>query len=141
VAEPAVRTLPNTLLIGPDDVIGECLDRLVTSAASPVLFCDIAEPDFTNRGARSLIVRDVDRLTHTNQQRLVEWLNRNDGDTRIIATSARPVFPRVERGEFSEALYYRLNTVTLVLSEPIDVSWAGPAQQSIGTDHGATHTL
>jgi hypothetical protein len=106
-----------------------------------VLFCDGAEPIFTNGPIRSLIVRDVDRLTRTDQERLIEWLNRHDEDTRVIATSARPVFPCVERGQFSEALYYRINTVTLVLSARPDGRWVGPVPQASSAGHGAPHTL
>ena len=132
---------PNLLLIGPDAVVGECLDRLIASAASPVLFCDGAEPIFTNGPIRSLIIRDVDRLTRTDQERLIEWLNRHDSDTRVIATSAWPVFPYVGRGQFSEALYYRINTVTLVLSERPAGRWVGHAQASTGAGYGAAHTI
>ena len=53
------------------------------------------------------------------------WLNRHDEGAQIIATSTRPVFPRVARGEFSDALYYRINTVTLVLGDGPDVRGIG----------------
>jgi hypothetical protein len=132
---------PNLLLIGPDAVVDECLDRLIASVVSPVLFCDGARPALTNGPVRSLILRDVDRLTRPDQERLIEWLNHHDAGTRVIATSARPVFPYVERGEFSDALYYRINTVTLVLSERPDVGWIGHAQPSTISHHEAPHTL
>jgi hypothetical protein len=131
----------NLLLIGPDAVVIEYLDRLITSVASPVRFCDGAAPDFTNVPIRSLIVRDVDRLDRADQERLIEWLNRHDEDARVIATSVRPVFPHVERGEFSDALYYRINTVTLVLSERPDVPWVGHAPQPTRSDDGATSII
>ena len=114
---------------------------MITSVASPVQFCDGAAPDFTNVPIRTLIVRDVDRLGRADQERLIEWLNRRDVDARIIATSARPIFPRVERGEFSDALYYRLNTVTLVLSDGPDVRWIGHVLPSTNSGDGASHTL
>jgi Sigma-54 interaction domain len=132
---------PNLLLIGPDAVVGECLDRLITSVASPVQFCDGAAPTFTNVPIRSLIVRDVDRLNRADQERLIEWLNRHDEDARVIATSAHPIFPHVERGEFSDALYYRINTVTLVLSERPDVHWIGYALPSNHSGDGAPHSF
>jgi len=132
---------PNLLLIGPDAVVSECLDRLITSVASPVQFCDGAAPDFTNAPIRSLIVRDVDRLDRADQERLIEWLNRHDEAARVIATSARPIFSHVERGEFSDALYYRINTVTLVLSDRPDVHWIGHVLPSTNADDGAPHTL
>jgi hypothetical protein len=132
---------PHLLLIGPDAVVSDYLDRLITSVAPPVQFCDGAAPDFTNVPVRSLIVRDVDRLDRAEQEQLIEWLNRHDAETRVIATSARPVFPRVERGEFSDALYYRINTVTLVLSDRPDVHWIGHALLSTNSGDGAPHTV
>jgi transcriptional regulator of aromatic amino acid metabolism len=132
---------PNLLLIGPDAVVSECLDRLLTSVTLPVHFCDGVAPDFTNVPIRSLIVRDVDRLGRADQERLIEWLNRRDEDARVIATSARPIFPHVERGEFSDALYYRINTVTLVLSDRPDVHRIGHALPSTNSGVGAPHTL
>jgi hypothetical protein len=50
---------------------------------------DGTEPIFTNGPIRSLIVRDVDRLTRTDQERLIEWLNRHDRDTRVITRVGR----------------------------------------------------
>jgi Sigma-54 interaction domain len=132
---------PNLLLIGPDAVVGECLDRLITSMVPPVQFCDGAAPDFMHVPIRSLIVRDVERLDRADQERLIEWLNRHDGYARVIATSARPIFPHVERGEFSDALYYRINTVTLVLRDRPEVHWIGHALPSTGSGDGAPHTL
>jgi len=132
---------PNLLLIGPDAVVGECLNRLITSVASPVQFCDGAAPDLTNLPIRSLIVRDVDRLDRADQERLIEWLNRHDDHARVIATSARPLFPHVERGAFSDALYYRINTVTLVLSDRPDMHWIGHALPSTSSGDDAPHTI
>ena len=122
--------LPNLLLIGPDAVISECLDRLIASVPSPVVFCGGAGPDLTTDTVHSVIVRDVDRLSQADQERLVDWLNRQDGEIRVIATSARPVFPHVEQGAFSAALYYRINTVTLVLSERPDARSVGGTLRS-----------
>ena len=133
--------LPNLLLIGPDAVISECLDRLLASVPGPVLFGDGAGPDFTTDPVRSVIVRDIDRLSQADQERLVEWLNRRDGETRVIATAARPVFPQVEQGEFSAALYYRINTVTLVLSERADMRWVGNAQRPTFGERGAPRVI
>jgi len=126
----------NVLLIGPDALVGDCLDRLLASLASPVRCCDGAAPHFTNAPIRSLIVWDVDRLDRADQERFIGWLNRHDGEARVIATSAEPVFPRVERGEFSDALYYRINTVTLVLSDRRDADWIGRGSAR-GSEHSA----
>jgi hypothetical protein len=132
--------LPNLLLIGPDAVVGECLDRLITTVVPPLRFCDGTDAEFTDGPVQSLIVRDIDRLTRAGQERLIAWLNRY-GDARVISTSAWPVFPHVERGEFSEVLYYRVNTVTLVLSERPDVRWFDHQPLSTSRYHGAPHTI
>jgi hypothetical protein len=106
----------NLLLIGPDAATREFLAPLMASLPSPVVFCNGAEPAFPDGPVGSLIVRDVGRLTRTHQQQLLEWLNDRSRSARVIATSAEQVFPDVTRGVFSDGLYYRLNTVTLLLN-------------------------
>jgi hypothetical protein len=60
---------------------------------------------------------------------LLEWLNDRSGSARVIATSARSVFPNVQRGLFSDSLYYRLNTVTLALNRQGRARHVGHAQR------------
>ncbi len=107
---------PNLLLIGPDAAIREFLDPLMASLEAPVVYCDGASPEFPNAPIGSLIVHDVARLTPADQQQLLEWINDPSRSARIIATSAGPVFPNVKRGVFSDGLYYRINTFTVMLS-------------------------
>jgi sigma-54-interacting transcriptional regulator len=107
---------PNLLLIGPDAATREFLAPLMATFVAPVVYCEGATPEFPAGPVCTLIVRDVARLTRTHQQQLLEWLNDRGGSAQVIATSARPVFPSVVRGSFSDSLYYRLNTVTLVLN-------------------------
>ena len=108
----------NLLLIGPNAATREFLAPLIASLASPVVYCNGAEHRFPNGPVGSLIVPDVGRLTRVRQQQLLEWLNDGRLGGRVITTSATPVFPNVKRGLFSEDLYYRLNTVTLLLNRP-----------------------
>jgi DNA-binding NtrC family response regulator len=93
------------------------------------VFCNGAEPEFPDGPVGSLIVRDVGRLTRTHQQQLLEWLSDGSRSARVIATSATQVFPDVTSGVFSDGLYYRLNTVTLLLNQRDRQEWAeyGPA--------------
>jgi transcriptional regulator of aromatic amino acid metabolism len=104
----------NLLLIGRDEVTRTFLAGLMSSLATPVVYWDGATLDLPNAATGSLIVRNCARLSRASQQRLLEWLKDHQG--RIIATSTKPVFPRVERGLFSDGLYYRINTVTLLLN-------------------------
>jgi hypothetical protein len=122
----------NLLLIGPDAATSEFLAPLMASLASPVVCCDGAEPEFPNGPVGSLIVRDVGKLTRVHQQQLLEWLSDRTRSARVIATSARPVFPSVQRGLFSDDLYYRLNTVTLLLNRPRRARHVGEARASTG---------
>jgi hypothetical protein len=107
--------MPNLLLIGPDTATRPYLDRLM--ALPSVRSCDSAEPRLPSEPVGSLLVRDVERLTRESQERLVEWLNGPGFHTRVVATSVTSLYPMVERGEFSDALYYRINMVTLLLEE------------------------
>lgn len=93
------------------------------SLPSPVVYCNGAEPDFPRGPVGSLIVRDVERLTQAHQQQLLEWLDDQRRGARVIATSARQVFPDVNSGLFSDSLYYRLNTVTLLLNQRDRQEW------------------
>jgi len=106
----------NLLLIGPDAATREFLVPLLASLPSPVVYCNGAQPEFPNGPVGSLIVRDVGRLTRTHQQQLLDWLSDRRRSARVIATSATQVFPDVTSGVFSDGLYYRLNTVTLLLN-------------------------
>ncbi len=52
-------------------------------------------------------------LDRREQARLNDWLAERGDEVRVIATSPQPLYDRVERREFLEPLYYRLNVVCL----------------------------
>jgi hypothetical protein len=108
----------NLLLIGSDAATREFLAPLIASAASPVVYCTGTSPEFPDGPVGSLLVRDVGSLTPVHQQRLLDWLN-NRRHWSVIATSAGSVFSMVKSGVFAEDLYYRLNTVTLLLNQAL----------------------
>lgn len=118
------RQLPNLLLIGPDTVTRAYLDRLMASQPASIRSCDSGEPDLPSEPVQGLVVRDVERLTREHQEQLVEWLNGPGFQTRIVATSGKSLYPMVERGEFSDALYYRINMITLLLDESAAIGTA-----------------
>ena len=84
------------------------------SLASPIVHLDAANPALPATPVGTLIVRDVARLSPSHQEQFLAWLNAQTA-TAVIAVSARPLFPRVRRGAFSDPLYYRLNTVLVEL--------------------------
>jgi Carboxypeptidase regulatory-like domain/Sigma-54 interaction domain len=113
---PHLRS-PNLLLIGSVAATREFLARLMSSLPTPIVWCDGATPEIPSDPVGSLIVSDVAHLTKSHQERLLDWLNDPSRRVRVIATSTGAVFPKVERGEFCDNLYYRLNTVTLLLAQ------------------------
>jgi transcriptional regulator with GAF, ATPase, and Fis domain len=109
--------MPNLLLIGPDAATRAYLDQQMALPPSSVRSCDGAALELPIEPVQGLVVRDVERLTRDRQDQLVEWLSGPGYHTRIVATSGVPLYPMVERGEFSDALYYRINMITLRLDE------------------------
>ena len=65
----------------------------------------------------TVVVRDVDALTADEQRALLAWLDSGESRTQVVSTASAPVLPLVEAGAFNDALYYRLNTVYINLSE------------------------
>jgi DNA-binding NtrC family response regulator len=62
----------------------------------------------------ALILHGVDALVHADQRRLLDWL----GDAlavKVISTAPAPLLPRIERGAFLDSLYYRLNTICILM--------------------------
>jgi hypothetical protein len=109
--------MPNLLLIGPEAATRAYLDRQMLPLPSSVRSCNGADLRLPSEPVQGLVVRDVERLTRDHQDQLVEWLSGPGCHTRIVATSGAPLYPMVERGEFSDALYYRINMITLRLDE------------------------
>jgi hypothetical protein len=72
----------------------------------------------SHRRVATFILHDVDQLTPADQQALLQWLDLAAGRIRVISTTEEPLWARVTRGEFDEALYYRLNVVYLDLGAP-----------------------
>jgi hypothetical protein len=108
---------PNVMLVGSDAAIAAALCEMQTQFRQPVASVEaqqLAEMPLTlPRGA--LVIRGISGLSKADQRRLHEWLGPASGATQVIATSAVPIYPFVEGGTFLDALYYRLNTVYLVL--------------------------
>ena len=62
---------------------------------------------------RSLIVRDAECLTATQQRSLAALLSRSLGRVQVISIAGARLYPLVRQGLFLEDLYYRLNVVLL----------------------------
>jgi len=63
--------------------------------------------------AGTLVLHDADELTPCDQDRLLAWLDRTAGQTRVVSTAAGPLWRLVRAGTFNDVLYYRLNAVSV----------------------------
>jgi hypothetical protein len=70
----------------------------------------------------ALILQDVDLLSAAEQTRVLAWMGAASRRTKIVSTTARPLFLLVARGLFDDGLYYRLNTLLLQADSDADVS-------------------
>lgn len=108
----------NMLLIGADDVVWRVLGTQL-QLASPIVTWQPGEPfNLPMAGAaRTVVIREVGKLTETEQVRLLDWLDGAVGRTQVVSTSATSLLPGLEEGAFINALYYRLNTVCVDLTD------------------------
>jgi len=111
----------NLLLIGASGTTRAFIDDLMSSLVGPVVCWD--GTDLPTDSIGSLVIHDVASLTPAHQDRLLEWLNHHSLRRCVISTSIEPFYGHVEEGLFSDALYYRLNTVTLLLDRQSDTNY------------------
>jgi len=109
----------NLLLIGPPDRTRAFINDLMSSLVAPVL-CWAGLP--ADSGG-TLIIHDVAGLTPAHQDRILEWLSNPGPRGSVIATSIEPFYGSVEAGLFSDSLYYRLNTITVLLERQPDTNY------------------
>ena len=118
--ELARSTKVNVLIVGPEAGAEELVRRLVPNAEGAVIVrCqdgNLSLPSPTlDLGA--MVIRDVDALGSCEQVRLQQWLDVVADRGPIVSTATVPLLPLVEAGMFSEALFYRLNTIYIDLFE------------------------
>ena len=130
----------NLLLIGPPNLTRALIDDLMSSLVAPVVCWDAGTADLPTDSIGSLIIHDVPSLTPAHQSRLLEWLNNQSPRLSVVATSIEPFYRSVETGLFSDGLYYRLNTVTVLLDRQPDTvaalgfdAWRGPHGESVNS--------
>lgn len=112
------RARPNVLVVGPGADADRTFDTLYPYLRTPII-------PWTPRNARevptgsfrTLVVRDVDSLTASQQEELVALICRVGPDLQIVSTAKVPIFPLVTRGRFLDRLYYQLNVVYIDLTD------------------------
>jgi hypothetical protein len=104
-----LSTRANVLIEGPEAATAEVLRVLTPLCRAPMADWGQALGD-----ARppTLIVREVWMLPATEQHRLLRWLDIGER-AQVLSTTSQPLFALVERRQFLESLFYRLNVIRL----------------------------
>lgn len=127
-AEPAASdqdlarlTRVNVFVVGADDAVAKLVTSLWQSLARPIVVRHRGEPLRlpAYQPAGTIVVYNVDSLTPEEQCALNQWVCAGNGRTRVVSTAGASLLPMVEAGAFDDALYYRLNVVTIDLTSPI----------------------
>lgn len=118
-----LRTFPvNALLIGAEHLTAAAIARLEKSFRQPQLtWVPTLAADVPEFAAGTLVIRGVDRLEASQQERLERWIDAHHGRVQLLSLARDPLFPQVLDGRFSAALYSRLNTVMVDLQAPADL--------------------
>lgn len=105
---------PNALLIGLSETARAAISTILSDLPQPVAESDSSSiSGALSSAARTIIIWNVDRLDAPQQRRLLEFIERSGAAVQIISVSTTELFDRVERGEFLDALYYRLNVIRI----------------------------
>jgi hypothetical protein len=104
---------PSVLLIGAAHHTDRVVHVITAWGDDPIASWPEAAVAARSSSTVTLIVRDVASFDAQEQERLHRWLDERSGAARVIATSPVPLYGLVERGQFLESLYYRLNVVCL----------------------------
>lgn len=108
---------PNVLLIGPDADLDAAITAITGCDANAVPSWSRQLQAACDPTPATVLIRNVMALDTADQHQLNQWLDQRVGDVRVIATTPEPMYGLVEREQFLEALYYRLNVVSIELGQ------------------------
>jgi hypothetical protein len=116
------RYRPNILFVGAERAAEAALDRLGPLLGGPVKTCLLPGPlCLPGIEFAALVLRNVEALRPEQQSELLDWMN-TPARVPILSVTSASLFAQVQKGEFSEQLYYRLNTIL----EEVDDSVSEP---------------
>jgi len=107
----------NVLLIGSATKIVPVLDALLRHVAYPVVSCTPPRLSLPDRSVGTIVLYNAEYLSRDDQAELCGWLSCTPHRPQIISTSSVPLLPLVKRHVFSDALFYQLNVVSLMVGE------------------------
>lgn len=106
------RHAVNLMLVGSQEATAAEVDRFRRWLVTPQHTCEFPGPLCLPRGhGGGLRLRNAGALSHEQQRQLLDWLQQDRGRTQIISEADASLIAHVQRGDFSEQLYYQLNTV------------------------------
>jgi Sigma-54 interaction domain len=111
----------NVFVVGAEDEAAKLVASLRPCLFTPIVVRRRGEPLRLEQAAApagTIVVYDVETLTPEEQEALNRWLGTARGRVRVVSCASRPLLPAVEAGDFNDALYYRLNVVTIHLTPP-----------------------
>jgi hypothetical protein len=109
----------NALLCGPLPLLNAALSALQPHLGTPIQKLSGGDFSLPCISAGTLILEQVANCSAFEQEALLVWLDAIARQVQVIATADLCLFDLVQRGSFSDRLYYRLNTVHLDLQSPI----------------------
>ena len=105
---------PNVLIIGSPNVSGAAIAELLPHLRHPLVVWDTGIGGGCPSIAQgTLVLLNLERLDRSEQRQLLDFTDASRRLVQIVSVATTDLFGRVERGEFLDALYYRLNTVRL----------------------------
>lgn len=102
---------PHVLLIGPSSITRLLLDAMRPALRQPVLEQVVNVASLPAEG--TVILRSVESLEARAQQELLAWSE--SSACQVVTICEAPLYPLITDDRFSSDLYYRLNTLTLVV--------------------------
>jgi len=105
----------NVLLVGPEAHVARVLPAITRLVTPPIESCAAGRLALPTRLVGTLVLRNAHRLSVDEQQELFGWMSAASIDSQVITTATIPLFPLVLRKHFSDALFYRLTEMCLIV--------------------------
>ena len=111
------RLRPNLLIVCASEEIEVVVTRVMGLCKRPVHARQLpGELSLSEDLTGTLLLWDVAQLTRGQQMKLHDWITDRPRDAQVISITSASLLPLVEDGQFLEALFYRINVVSLVAS-------------------------
>jgi hypothetical protein len=105
---------PNLLVRCPGTESERVRRMLVRSCEPPVYVCRLPGPlELPSERSGTLLLENASALGLAQQVCLHDWMSHGSGRMQVISVICEPLYPMVERGQFLEGLFYRLNVVSI----------------------------